>query len=863
MTDSFSRIIGTPRDQLPELDSYERTEADLTDVVNDRIDENIVDTKNFFNQMIEIADLQQKSRDSRLAGIAELTGRVAEFRDIRRRTESVRENIRQADLRMNQADKSLERLQEDGFKFEDAQFYNDVANDKLSGEQKDFLTVLNEPDGETLTIKQFKEAVVDNGGFYGGLKEMLHKVGWDEIQTLAEAKDYYAGAEEIAVLSLFVAAEKANINTDSAKFRKMFRNELYPQMVARKENTLQAWEGRRDRLASQRADTNLQFDIKDTIQSYIPAGPNQVEFQPNIDGPRGLIDRIMLRKNFTGTDGRKRALQFLGTSVATQIRNGDMLPTDGQNFKDVLRFTSKQQGKQVAFNELQIGNNDEFIDTIITDIDRAIDSVQIDPDVKAKKASDRFYETQVQPLLNEFGSFEDIPPERYADLETTWANDPTLRFEPFPEYIKGGYSKTQTGSRFSDSRYSSRIGKGNFLDRVKKDMKNAFTTNLALGAKGTESGYDLTTLEGFELDKAFGALEEEFYLERRDNVNATDAQILGGPNGNDGLIAKYTKKLIDRDYKEVAQPYITSQVDMAQIATKIIQDESILDAEGYLSIHELDQLKEARLWYLRRRGGVPQFWKDLAKKTGLDPRLLMKRRLIATGGYDPEKMRIVKDNPYPDLDEFQLADLQRNPTIHKGIRLFYKRDGKSAAVVLDASRVRKKIINEDGTISEGAYQEDGYYEFRRNGGAKRSRNSGDNLNMASVEMLSRRGATNWGRYGFTPAEIKLIMSSGKIDRNAQFNEDTQTQMLAVLYEKQLEQKNAIRGVAIDGKTFWRLNDLTDVEKKAVEEFFPALKEADLFGNWATMSQDLIDIVFSPKKTKRVVEPKKQTRRGRR
>ena len=37
------------------------------------------------------------------------------------------------------------------------------------------------------------------------------------------------------------------------------------------------------------------------------------------------------------------------------------------------------------------------------------------------------------------------------------------------------------------------------------------------------------------------------------------------------------------------------------------------------------------------------------------------------------------------------------------------------------------------------------------------------------------------------------MSSGKIDINAKFDEDTQTQMLAILYEKQLEQKNAIRG----------------------------------------------------------------------
>jgi len=204
MTDSFSRVIGTPRDKLPELDNYERTEADLTQAVNDRIDENIIDTKNFFNQMVGIAELQAKSRDANLNAIAELTGRVADFREIRRQTQSVRDNIAQANLRMTQADRSLEMLNEDQYKFEDAKFYNEVANDKISPSQKDFLAVLDQPDGVEMTVRQFKQAVIDNGGFYGGIKEMLYKNGWDEIETLAEAKDLYAGSEEIAVLSLFV-----------------------------------------------------------------------------------------------------------------------------------------------------------------------------------------------------------------------------------------------------------------------------------------------------------------------------------------------------------------------------------------------------------------------------------------------------------------------------------------------------------------------------------------------------------------------------------------------------------------------------------------------------------------------------------
>ena len=226
MTDSFSRVIGTPRDRLPELDNYERTEADLTQAVNDRIDENILDTKDFFNQMVQIAELQQKSRDANLNAIAELTGRVAEFREVRRKTQSVRDNIAQANLRLTQADRSLEMLNEDQFKFEDAQFYNEVATDKISAEQKDFLSVLDQPDGVEMNVRQFKQAVIDDGGFYGGIKEMLYKNSWDEIETLAEAKDLYAGSEEIAVLSLFVAEEKAGIPTHSAQFRRMFRNEL-------------------------------------------------------------------------------------------------------------------------------------------------------------------------------------------------------------------------------------------------------------------------------------------------------------------------------------------------------------------------------------------------------------------------------------------------------------------------------------------------------------------------------------------------------------------------------------------------------------------------------------------------------------
>ena len=48
--DNFGNVVGTPRDKLPDISdtNYLRTEADLTEAVNKEIDNQIVDTKEFY-----------------------------------------------------------------------------------------------------------------------------------------------------------------------------------------------------------------------------------------------------------------------------------------------------------------------------------------------------------------------------------------------------------------------------------------------------------------------------------------------------------------------------------------------------------------------------------------------------------------------------------------------------------------------------------------------------------------------------------------------------------------------------------------------------------------------------------------------
>ena len=54
MTSSFGTVVGTPRDKLPNISetNYDRVTPDLSEAVNKQIDKNIVDTKDFFGDMM-------------------------------------------------------------------------------------------------------------------------------------------------------------------------------------------------------------------------------------------------------------------------------------------------------------------------------------------------------------------------------------------------------------------------------------------------------------------------------------------------------------------------------------------------------------------------------------------------------------------------------------------------------------------------------------------------------------------------------------------------------------------------------------------------------------------------------------------
>ena len=90
MTSSFQNVVGTPRDQVPDISNtnYLNTEADMTESVNKQIDDNIKDTKQFFDQMVELEELAASKFDKRLNAIESIIGSVGSIMKKRKAQEA-------------------------------------------------------------------------------------------------------------------------------------------------------------------------------------------------------------------------------------------------------------------------------------------------------------------------------------------------------------------------------------------------------------------------------------------------------------------------------------------------------------------------------------------------------------------------------------------------------------------------------------------------------------------------------------------------------------------------------------------------------------------------------------------------------
>ena len=157
MTSSFGNVIGTPRDQLPDISktNYLKTEVDMSEAVNAEIDRNKQDTKRFYDQMVEIERARATQFMDNLEALAQFSTKFKTALEVKKKGDLVRELNEEALGALDEAQGNIVRDAENKFDFENAKFKNKLFKDaKYDKNAKNFLFNIDQETPQDVTQKQ-------------------------------------------------------------------------------------------------------------------------------------------------------------------------------------------------------------------------------------------------------------------------------------------------------------------------------------------------------------------------------------------------------------------------------------------------------------------------------------------------------------------------------------------------------------------------------------------------------------------------------------------------------------------------------------------------------------------------------------
>ena len=836
MTSSFGTVIGTPRDKLPNMGdtNYDRTSPDLADAVNKEIDKNIADTKDFFSDMMKIEELRYKNRDDNIKALASFAKSAAEFKKASEQAEKVAEIRREDNEKLDETEQArLDRAE----KQQDGEVTKGAAQLLEEGTKTatDMAVLITKKSDEDLRIDDFKDPN------FGAINTYTNKNDWLNKGTSIEGEEVWDKGEDLWLITLYDRFEATGGNTQSRQWKKHMRKHVLPELRKRKEKAMLEWEAvQRIKIRS-----NLNDKVDDRIRDDLASGEGMDTV--------ALLKYVKDANQYT-TDAE--GLQHIADYIYNNLTNktGQVTLAMAEDFKSLFEFTHSGTNKKTTLQDSNFGKNGSLTASLIARVNRGIDNATEDPDELLPAKMQRFENEVVTPYRDENG---DISDKDQLTIAAEWRKQ--FPDKPFSQSILSAGVKSHTGNKFGSSygKYSV-PGQPDILADYKTDLQDVVIAKY----KDLDVTYSRNQLPGGDnraIEKAYAALK------RRVEQSEVGNQGLDFGTRVASELEVVKAKLLAGDYDVAVPTYSTGTAQDVINTADYFTKPGNITSSNFASALEKANLETSRAAMNDGNLGaaITPFWVNTAKRLGVAPEQLLMDRLIATGGLDPKTGDIVNSNEIYKLSKDDLYELHRNPNAHSSIDVFYKVNEetgeKNSTIMLNAARLRKS----DGS----GFIDDGYYTLRGQGVKKLKR---INNTLTPTDLL-RIGADDVGRYGISKAGMKEALTykgagtkpilEGLL--NKPFTEDSQSQVMALLWHIRLQKQNAIRGVEIDGNVFWRLSGITDVEQAALEEFMPALKDAPYSSRPHVIQEDVMSAIINEVPTpieKEKPKPKKRSRR---
>jgi len=843
MTSSFGQVIGTERDEIPDISStnYTRTDPNLDEANKRAIEKNIEDTQQFYSTMKELARIEAETPMKNLEQLAVFSSSIANYKLVSDEFEEARK-LRQEGIDVYEAGlEDIFNKEQNEFNYDNAVFTNELFNEGTFESKELLAAELNIPteyDGIEDYWQEVSPSMID-AGF-----TTLQDNGWWSMPTVSEALELYGDVQERMIATYLHLATESGIDITSPAFKKHFIKTVYPALKESQDTNMELFTRNRDANLTNKIENNLKKDIITAI----------VNRDKNLDkDEKSLLEKIRLLNPDVETPAQAIAYLFKVAGDDFSDTNGTISHEDLDWLQNGYLWTRKGDDKEVLFTDLGLNNSPQ----ILQDLSEKIEGGLSDANAILEANLKLFEQTTLADTLEEYNveTFDELPDTIRVSLTQEFLqNNPNVDPENLPKVFSDGISqfisKGDTSILLGGDYYAEILANKADHQEFLRRLEATFIDTLIADSDGlTEINMkNLTVDQSLTYEALKRAYIEEFYT-IKNATNNTNAQIHTEALNN--VMERYAAK--EFDYSEYFE-YTTSATAALDYANMINNDTSLLSSSKVLNpVEELEVLKTLELF--KKTGNISPFFHNAAEHIDdKDGYQLFIERADAMGLIDKESKNFIEDKNVLDLDQADRDYLNRVSTPNAALDIIYSNQD-SAKIIFNAARQTR--INADG---EEVYLEDGYIEFEASNlfegmfGESAEQFNADNR---TFKNLVNSNFKRVGRYGFTQEELEeafnYIPEGGtepllKEFHNSRFDENLQTQIALVLWKIRVNQDNAMRGSSIDGETFWRLSDIRESEAIILNEFFSGLKDVNAYANWNHLQVDAARLFVTDKET---------------
>ena len=847
MASSFQNVVGTPRDAVPDISNtnYLKTSADMTKAVNEDSDERIKDTKDFFNQLIELEELAASKFDKRLGAIESLAGDIGTIRK--------RRLAKEADgLTKQFLDKQRLQFQEQITKVVDATEDDNAFQEALGLGEIDRDTNLKFAEKLDLSL-----GYIPNETLEGKLSEhMSYYVSQGRPMIVGDVLERYNSSSATSQAE-FTQLRQRTLNS---VYRTVIYNWLAsggdpsdPRLERRLfEKVLPVYNKQLD-TAQKKFIYDLEQTQKDERERVIDSRITNAVLKSKVNfyGKEGIVSAVAAEKNI----GKPEAQDYVYSRVGVLVNKNVLEPDEALRIIDELPFTPTNEPDKTYKNV------DEYLDKIknkdsvfyakangrVETLRKVIRDKKKEKDQIAKDTSDvklaEYERDEIEPLVeaSENGTLEMSQIRSlYEELvEAPWYIE---GYTKIPKRLEAFHNKTHTGG----------------VRDKQVVLAQEFSSEIVEALEGIELLYkEKKTIEakadlGRTDAKAVRRLQAEFqkllYGENGKDLEALKMAIGSNQYTFQQRVDEIEEDLLKRFDAIIKDPPIIplgqATRNTLELRDQVNKNRDLLYSKTALQGEDINSLfdflntggqrnKELQNYYKNARFRVIEEDGTVRVLGGYEAAEFRGREL---GIYDQKGKRLMNFHAKILKDYKAVNNVENKTTAQKVLNAFSGGKGEKMTEFL----TQHAISRSGGTTMV----EDNTYTYKSRSGFTSTRDNVTRMNGARIVALAEGGSTGFGRYRLSSENIIDLHKKGMINLNKEFTEDQQSLAVINLMALNANRTNSISGaVTEETKNFRKLTNFTSDELELINKTFPNLSE-NYFAQFQNLESEVAQLILS-------------------